>query len=133
MTTYLTNEDVQNYELIDLTQRAAVQALAPQLDQLHSKTRRCSNGWRSRPDTGSISKSRDAARVIGFFRGWQREAVRHRPGRFFAATAVEANADVVIGSAHLHPRADRKLYRQHAWEPTRTARPNGRARRPTSS
>jgi tripartite-type tricarboxylate transporter receptor subunit TctC len=37
MTTYLTNEDVQNYELIDLTQRAAVQALAPQLDQLHQQ------------------------------------------------------------------------------------------------
>jgi len=117
MNSYITEQDVQNYgsELIDLTQRAAVQAVAPHLQNLQQQNaelqHRLAQEARHRLDqqveravpnyreidrdpawhswllsidalsgrqrqvllNDAIAQG-DAGRVIGFFRGFQREA-----------------------------------------------------------
>ena len=46
MATWLTNEDVQNFgtELLDVSQRAALHAVAPALQNLESRMPSCSGG-----------------------------------------------------------------------------------------
>jgi hypothetical protein len=155
MASFLTQKDVDEYgrELIDLTQRAAAEVMAPQLAQMHEDNaalrQRLAIEARHRLDqqveravptfreidrdprwhqwllsidrlsgqqrqvllNQAIAES-NAARVIGFFRGWQREAGADT-GQ--AAQPRSQRLPMWASERPTYTRAQiAKLYRQHA-------------------
>jgi hypothetical protein len=157
MNSYITEQDVQNYgsELIDLTQRAAVQAVAPHLQNLQQQNaelqHRLAQEARHRLDqqveravpnyreidrdpawhswllsidalsgqqrqvllNDAIAQG-NAARVIGFFRGWQQQAADTGQAASSQQPPSRRMPTWSSGQRTYSRPEIAKLYRQHA-------------------
>jgi hypothetical protein len=158
MASFLTQKDVDEYgrELIDLTQRAAAEVVAPQLAQIHEDNamlrQRLAQEARYRldqqvaaaiPDYKTIDRDPrwhqwllsidplsgqqrqvllnqaiaegQAARVIGFFKGWQREAGADTGDATAARQQPSRRVPMWSTGQRIYSRAEiQRLYRHHA-------------------